>query len=170
MKRILIVGSGGAGKSTLSVRLQKILQIPLIHLDEHYWNVNWVESTKPVWEQKVKQLIKGEKWIMDGNYSGTLELRLTQADTVIFLDFPKWKCITRVLKRNLQYYGKDRPNMAAGCPERISLEFLIYLWKFPQRSRPKMLRLLEAAKDRINVYILKNDAEVANFLEKLSSP
>ncbi|MEZ4883558.1 MAG: hypothetical protein R3E32_02385 [Chitinophagales bacterium] len=95
MKKILVIGSGGSGKSTLSLQLQKILQIPLIHLDEYYWCANWVESTKSEWEQKVRQLMEGETWIMDGNYSSTLELRLTKADTVIFLDFPRIKCITK---------------------------------------------------------------------------
>ncbi|MEZ4885814.1 MAG: DNA topology modulation protein [Chitinophagales bacterium] len=170
MKRILIIGSGGSGKSTLSIRLQKILQIPLIHLDQHYWSANWVEPTKPDWEQKIKHLMDGEMWIMDGNYSNTLEMRLAKADTVIFLDFPRWKCIIRVLKRNLQYHGSDRPSMAEGCPEKISVEFLTYLWKFPQRSRPKMLRLLEFAKEEVTIYILKSDGEIANFLKKLSSP
>lgn len=167
MKKILIIGSGGAGKSTLSVQLQKILQIPLIHLDEHYWKPNWVESTKKEWQETLNGLVKGEAWIMDGNYSGTLEWRLTKADTVVFLDFPRWKCIPRVLKRNLQYWGRDRPSMGANCPERVSFEFLHYLWNFPNRSRPKLLRFLEAAKEEMTIYRLKNEKEVAAFLEEV---
>lgn len=165
MKRILILGSGGAGKSTLAVKLQKILQLPLIHLDSRYWNAGWVESSKADWELKVKELVQRETWIMDGNYSGSLHLRLPRADTVIFLDFPNWKCVWRALWRAVRYHGTTRSDMAVGCPEKVDWEFLVYLWNYPKRSRPKVMHMLEGEKERLEVFVLKSDEEVEAFLE-----
>ena len=167
MKRILIIGSGGAGKSTFSLKLQKALQLPLIHLDRHYWKVGWVESSKEEWALKVKDLVKGESWIMDGNYSGTLHIRVPEADTVIFLDFPNWKCVYRVLKRVVQGLWRTRPDMAEGCRERFDWEFVRYVWNYPKRSRPKVMRMLKEEGDRLKVYIVKNDAELEDFLKEI---
>ncbi|MFK7906254.1 MAG: hypothetical protein AB8B69_14075 [Chitinophagales bacterium] len=164
MKRILVLGSGGAGKSTLTRELQKKLQIPVIHLDAHYFSPNWVEPERTDWEETVKKLSAGEEWIMDGNYSSTLAIRLERANTVVFLDFPNWKCTARILWRGFKYRGQIRPSMAAGCKERVNWQFLKYVWGYPNRSRPRVLRLLEEEKDRIVVYRLKNEKEVKDFL------
>src|SRR5688572_30960534 len=75
MKRILVIGSGGAGKSTFARRLGKILSIEVIHLDSIYWRPGWIETPKQEWKKRVEHLIAGDSWIMDGNYSGTLQLR-----------------------------------------------------------------------------------------------
>jgi adenylate kinase family enzyme len=84
MKRILILRSGGAGKSTLARSLGKSLNIEVIHLDRFYWHPDWVETPKVQWKQVVRDLLTRETWIMDSNYSSTLDMRLEVADTVIF--------------------------------------------------------------------------------------
>ncbi len=83
MRRVLVIGSGGAGKSTFARRLGDILQIDVIHLDTFYWRPGWVETPKPEWREIVLGLVQRESWIMDGNFSGTLEQRLEACDTVI---------------------------------------------------------------------------------------
>jgi adenylate kinase family enzyme len=95
MKRILIIGSGGAGKSTLSRCLQKLLGIPLVHLDSIFWKPGWVETPRPEWKRIVCELVQGDSWIMDGNYSGTLDIRIDACDTIIFLDLPRTTCSWR---------------------------------------------------------------------------
>ncbi|MEM6646980.1 MAG: hypothetical protein AAF730_12090 [Bacteroidota bacterium] len=87
MRRVIIIGSGGSGKSTLAKRLGEQLSLPVIHLDAHYWNPGWVETPPDAWAAKVDTLIKGEAWVMDGNYGGTMDARIARADTVIFLSF-----------------------------------------------------------------------------------
>src|SRR5918992_2213979 len=103
MKRILVIGSGGAGKSTVARRLGQLLDLEVNHLDKFYWKPGWVESPRDEWLETVIELINRDSWIIDGNYSGTLELRLQKADTVVFLDMPRRLCLWRIVKRNLQY-------------------------------------------------------------------
>src|SRR5690349_3028678 len=86
MKKILVIGSGGAGKSTFAKQLSAILHLEVLHLDALYWQAGWVETPKPEWKQRVTELLAGDAWIMDGNYSGTLDIRMQACDTVIFLD------------------------------------------------------------------------------------
>lgn len=124
MKRIAVVGSSGAGKSTLSRELSRILDIPVIHLDVHYWQPGWVETPDEVWLERQKTLLNGESWIVDGNFGSTLDMRLGAADTVIFLDFSRFLCTYRVLKRLTMYRKGERPDMAEGCNERFDWDFI----------------------------------------------
>ncbi len=164
MKRVLVIGSGGAGKSTFARRLGERLGLPVIHLDRVYWRAGWVEPPKDEWRLKVEELCAGESWVMDGNYSGTLEVRLAACDTVIFLDLPRVLCTWRVLKRALMYRGVSRPDMAEGCPEQMPLEFLLWVWNYPRRSRPKVLARLEEFAGSKQIYRLRSSAEAEKFL------
>src|SRR5947209_9630130 len=127
MRRVLVIGSGGAGKSTFARRLGKLLDLQVIHLDVNYWKPGWVETPKDEWRRKVEELAKGDAWIIDGNYSGTLDMRLAACDTVVFLDLPRTVCIRRVLKRVLTYRDGTRPDMAEGCTEKFDFEFLRWI-------------------------------------------
>lgn len=168
MKKILIIGSGGAGKSTLARELGIILNLEVIHLDAFYWNPGWVETPKLEWQSIIQNLILRESWIMDGNYSGTLDIRLPLADTVIFLDFPRLLCLWRVIKRSWQYAGQSRPDMASGCPERLTWQFLKFVWTYPITRRPVILDKLRLLTLNQQVIILRQPKEVREFLQKIS--
>ena len=88
MKRVLIIGSGGAGKSTLARQMGEISGLPVIHLDAEHWRPGWIEPSKDEWAARVDELTRGESWIMDGNYGGTMSQRIAAADTILFLDLP----------------------------------------------------------------------------------
>lgn len=164
MKRILVIGSGGAGKSTLARRLGERLGLEVIHLDSHYWKPGWVEPPKDVWRETVEELSGRESWVMDGNYSGTLDVRLAACDAVVFLDLPRAVCLWRVMKRLVMYRDERRPDMAEGCREKLNLEFIRWVWGYPKRSRPKIVRRLEEhARDKQIVW-LRSRAEVERFL------
>ena len=164
MKKILVIGSGGAGKSTFAKRLGKILNIEVIHLDSLYWRPDWVETPKQEWKKRVEHLIAGDSWIMDGNYSGTLELRVEACDTVVFFDIARVTCLWRVIKRSVEYRNKIRPDMAEGCRERFDLEFIRWVWNYKKRTRPKIVRILaENAHDK-EVIWLRSGAEAERFL------
>jgi adenylate kinase family enzyme len=164
MKRVLVIGSGGAGKSTFARRLGERLGLTVIHLDRVFWHPGWVETPKDEWRREVGELCGGESWVIDGNYSGTLDVRLAACDTIIFLDLPRAVCLWRVLKRVLTYRDGSRPDMADGCRERIDLKFLYWVWTYPTRRRPKILALLdERAADKL-VIRLTSSAEVERFL------
>jgi adenylate kinase family enzyme len=166
MKRVLVIGSGGAGKSTFARRLGERLGLPVIHLDRLYWRPGWVETPEDEWRRKVEELCAGESWVMDGNYSGTLDVRLAACDTVVFLDLPRTLCLWRVLKRAIIYWGASRPDVAEGCHENLNMEFFLWVWNYPRRSRPKVLsRLEEYGRDK-QIVILLSSAEVEKFLEE----
>jgi adenylate kinase family enzyme len=166
-KRVMIIGSCGAGKSTLSIQLNEIIDIPIIHLDKEYWKPGWVESGKEEWYEKQNKLVEKENWIIDGNYGGSLDIRFSKADTVIFLDYGKYICLYRIIKRSLQNIGKNRIDMAEGCNEKIvELSFIKFVWDFPKKSRPKIIDKIEEY-NKINKIILKNPKETKLFLEKV---
>lgn len=163
MRKILVIGSGGAGKSTFARRLGRILGIEVVHLDAHYWRPGWVEPPKPEWAKTVEDLVARDAWIMDGNYSGTLAQRLRACDTVIFLDIPRLVCLWRVLKRAVVYRRGGRPDMAAGCREKLNWEFVRWIWAYPARSRPKVLKMLKDSPGK-RIVRLQTDSEVERFL------
>ena len=165
MERVLVIGSPGAGKSTLATAIARRTGLPLIHLDRHHWRAGWVEADKTEWEPQVAALSAGERWVIDGNYAGTLAARLARADTVIWLDFPVWLCVWRVLRRAVQYRGKTRPDMADGCAERLDWEFLVYTARFPWAGRERILAKLPAFSGRLIRF--RRPREAARFLKSL---
>jgi adenylate kinase family enzyme len=169
MKRILIIGSGGAGKSTFALKLQALTGIELIHLDKLYWKPNWVEPSKDEWKQTIENLLEKDSWIMDGNYSGTLKMRLAACDTAIFLDLPRTICVWRAFKRFLLDKKNGRPDLAEGCDEQFDLKFYKWIWNYPTRSKPKVEALFEQFQNTKKIIRLASTKEVENFFVNLSS-
>lgn len=166
MNRVVVIGSGGSGKSTFSRELGRVTGIPVIHLDREYWRPGWEETPKDEWKARVADMLEGERWIMDGNFGGTREMRMQAADTIIFLDLPRRVCLYRILKRTLKYYGRSRPDMAEGCLERLDLEFVMWVWNYKHRSRKRLLAELEGLEEK-SVMILRNQRQVSDFLANL---
>lgn len=164
MKRILILGPSGSGKTTLAEKIGHILQIPVIHLDQHYWTAGWIETPKNEWHQKVRNLIFGDSWVMDGNYTSTLVMRSKAADTMIFIRSPRRLSYLRAFQRIFRNYGRNRPDLPEGCPERIDIEFLKYIWNYPRAKGPQILNFLERLQTEKKIYILSNRHEVERFL------
>lgn len=168
MERILIIGCGGAGKSTLARQLGERTGLPVVHLDQLFWHPGWVESTKDEIDAKIMEELGKPRWIMDGNYNRTLPMRLEKCDAVIYLDFSRVACMFGVLKRILTTYGTVRPDMAEGCPERFDLDFLKWVWNFNKSKREKYYRLLNET-DGIEKIVLKNRRAVKRFLQSLEA-
>ena len=127
MNKIMIIGSGGAGKSTLARKLGEKLNIEVFHLDSLLWRPNWEMVSREEQREIQNDLIKKEQWIIDGNYGGTMDVRLEAADTIIFMDFPRVICLYRAVKRYFQYRGKSRPDMVEGNDERLDWNFLKWI-------------------------------------------
>jgi adenylate kinase family enzyme len=145
MQRVLVMGSSGSGKSTFAMRLAEITSLPMVSLDALYWQPGWQPSDPDRFSDRVQQALAAGRWIVDGNYvsSGAGALRRSLADTVIWFDLPRHVCISGVINRIARGYGRVRPEMAAGCPERIDLTFIRYVWNYRREQRPKVLRYLE---------------------------
>ena len=167
MQKIMIIGCSGAGKSTLSRKLHHSLQIPVIHMDAHYWQANWQPTDKAEWKQKVEEFAHAESWIIDGNYGSTIDIRIQYADTIIYLDMPRWLCLYRVIKRRIQYHGKSRPDMNEGCNEKIDWAFIRWVWTYPKRSRPQTLVKLRQVQDDKQIIIIRNSQQLHTFLQQL---
>ena len=170
MKRILVIGSGGSGKSTLSVKLGASLGIEVFHLDKLFWNAGWIETDRDKWQNVVTKLLSREKWIIDGNFSGTLQQRIVSCDTIVFLDFSRALCLWRIFKRRFHYHQRTRPDMAEGCNERLNLEFVEWILNYPRRTRPKVLKLMSLNATNKKIFWLKSPQQVKAFLLSLEKP
>lgn len=168
MKKVVIIGSGGAGKSTLARQLGQVLKLPIYHLDALHWKSGWVPTPHDEWEHVQRELVKKDEWIIEGNYGRTLDIRLGAADTILFLDFSRRVTMYRILKRRVMYHGKTRPDLAQGCPERLNLKFIAWVWQFRKRQRPKIVKRLEAYAETKQIIILRKPSDVARFVDDLS--
>lgn len=164
--RIMIMGSSGSGKSTMASRLSEITGLPAVHLDRLFWNPGWVPTEKDIMDERVRRAADEARWIIDGNYSRTRGYRLERADSVIYLDFGRLTCIARALKRWIKNYGRTRYDLGEGCPEKIDMEFLSYIWGYPARSRTATIDSLAGVRPPARVYLLKGNRAVSRFLSE----
>ncbi|MEK3936231.1 topology modulation protein [Sporosarcina sp. FSL W7-1349] len=166
MEKIMVIGvSPGAGKSTFARQLGERTGIPVTHLDTLYWKPGWEESSNEEFLLAQQAIVQEDRWIVEGNYSGTFSIREPRADTVIYLELPRWLCLYRVLKRRVQYHGKTRDDMAEGCPEKIDWEFLKFILSTYGPRKDKMRqRLQRYAKEGKTVHQLKTRRHIDGFL------
>ncbi len=162
MKKILVIGCPGGGKSTFSRKLHVCTGLPLCHLDLLYWNEDKTTVEKEAFLQRLRQVLNGETWIIDGNYASTLPLRLEFCDTVMFLDYPAELCLQGIAERR----GKPRADMPWVENKVEDEEFLSFVRNFSVQTRPKLLKLLEEQGDK-EIYTFKNRQEAEDFLTKL---
>jgi adenylate kinase family enzyme len=159
-ERILVIGSPGAGKSTLARRLAERLGLPLIHLDREYFGPGWTMPTKPEWRDRVKALAARPAWVMEGNYASTFDIRVPRATAVVWLDLPRWKCLSSALWRVARHYGRTRPDLGPGCIERFDFSFMSWIWSYPAKMRPKTARMLGRLHPDQCVYILRSRSDI----------
>ena len=161
--RVLIVGCGGAGKSTLAVEMGKRFGLAIVHLDKLWWLPNWQNRA----EQEFDKMLLGEltknDWIIEGNYFRTFKTRLEYADFCIFLDYDTELCVQSVYERAEKYKGVTRPDMTEGCTEQIDDEFKNWITSFKENVRPSMLSELE--KGSTPYIIFETRDETSNWLD-----
>ena len=167
MQRVVIIGCGGAGKSTLARQLGQITGLPVVHLDKLFWRPDWQSVSRAEFDRLHREAISAEEWIMDGNFDRTMEERIARCDTVIYLDFSRFACLLGVFKRILTTYGTVRPDMGEGCPERFDWEFLSWVWNFNKNKREANYRRLNEAQG-VQTIVLKNRRMVKRFLKSLA--
>ena len=159
MKKVIVIGCPGSGKSTFSLRLHERSGIPLYHLDMMYWNADKTTVSKEVFLSRLEEVLCTESWIIDGNYSSTLEMRISECDTVIFLDYPLEVCLSGILERR----GKPRSDMPWVETEE-DLEFMDFIRSFNESQRPVILELFRSHADK-NIIVFKSRDEASRYFE-----
>ncbi|GAB2499214.1 DNA topology modulation protein [Alkalibacterium psychrotolerans] len=171
MKRVTIVGPSGSGKSTLAQELGELNSLPVFHMDQLFFRPGWIEKPRAKLIEEVEQILENNnEWIIEGNYSQTLPKRIYQSTHVIFLDYPRYLYVYRVLKRLITTYGRVRKDMAPGCPERIDLDFLKYVWQFKSKRRDKLMRIVQSeVSEKDQLIIFKSPKECEAYIKILKT-
>ncbi|WP_291426895.1 DNA topology modulation protein FlaR [Deinococcus sp.] len=157
MQRLLVIGSPGAGKSTLAQKLAAQTGLPLTHLDDLYWNPGWRKVERERWLSRLTDAPAGETWIIDGNFSSSLLRRAYAADTVIFLMPPRWLCLWRAFTR--EALGRHpHGGQQAGWP---SQELLQDIWKFGPQAQWQLAQLKTVP--GLRLVVLRSSAEIASY-------
>ncbi len=164
MKRILLIGCPGSGKSTLARALHAATEIPLCHLDMLYWNADRTTVEKELFRSRLGEVLAGESWIIDGNFSSTMELRMAAADTVILLDYPTSLCLAGVRERR----GKKRDDLP-WIEETEDPEFMEFIRDFREKHLPAILALIEKYRSGREILIFRARGEADAFLRKYSA-
>ena len=162
MKKVIVVGCPGSGKSTLSKELHRKTGLPLYHLDMMYWNADKTSVDRNIFLERLSAVLEEDEWIIDGNYQSTMELRIQKCDTVIFLDYPLDICFEGILERR----GKPRSDMPWVEPEQYDEEFIESTKNYNLQNRPQVMKLLDAYSYK-NILIFKNRNEANDFLSQL---
>lgn len=163
MKKIIVIGCPGSGKSTLSRKLHKITGIPLYHLDMMHWNEDKTTEERDVFIQKLSKTLEMNEWIIDGNYKSTMELRMQACDTVIFLDYPLEVCLNGVMER----MGKPRSDIPWVGNDVEDTKFIETIKNYNLNNRPEVIELLKKYSYK-KIHIFKSRIEADNFLSKIN--
>ena len=161
MKRVLIVGSPGAGKSTFAKALAARTGLPLVHLDDLYWDKGWQQVERELWLSRLSDALAGERWILDGNFSGTLLRRAYRADTVIFLKPPRWRCLWRAFWRE----RLGRSPHGGYPPKWPSRALLLDIWQFSPQAEWQLAQLRTVP--GLKVVVLRSDQEIEPWLRSV---
>ena len=168
MERIMIIGCGGAGKSTLARALGEKTGLPVVHLDQIWWAPgNWKHMEREEFDRLLAMEMDKPRWILDGNFNRTIEMRLAACDTVIYLDFSRFACLRSWIGRVIKNWGHARADMAQGCNEWFDPEMARWIWNFNNVNRKRYYLLLSGLEGK-RIVILKNRREVKQFLDKLT--
>jgi adenylate kinase family enzyme len=169
MKKVIIIGSGGAGKSTLSRKLSTALGIQVYHLDALYWKPGWNQTARDEWIKTIGNIIRQDAWIMDGNFGSTMEMRAEAADSIIFLDYSTPRCLYGIFKRRIMYHGKVRPDMNEGCPEKLDWEFVRWVAEYKRKKAPAIIDMLMKYREQgKTIYHFTSPRETEAFLAALT--
>ncbi|QCK87481.1 DNA topology modulation protein [Phreatobacter aquaticus] len=162
MRRVLVMGCSGSGKSTFATALAARLAVPYVSLDGMFWKPGWVEPDKAEFAAEVAAVTEHDSWVIDGNYTSHAgAIRRDRADTVCLFDLPRLTCLAGVIRRSIASYGRVRPEMAPGCPEKVDFGFYRYVWTYRDVQHPKLLAYVGGLRDdqRLATFTTRADAD-----------
>jgi adenylate kinase family enzyme len=162
MRRIIVIGSPGAGKSTFARQLRDKLNLPLYYLDMLWHLPDGTNISKEMFDQKLMHILTTESWIIDGNYNRTMEMRLEYCDTVFLLDFPLEVCLAGAKER----IGKKREDLP-WIEEEFDEEFKQWIMDFPETKLPEIYKLLKQYEEGKEIHIFHSREDANNFIERI---
>ena len=161
MKRVIVIGCPGSGKSAFSRELSKKTGLPLFHLDMMYWNDDRTRVDRDVFYAKLQDVLATDEWIIDGDYISTMELRMKRADTIVFLDYSLEICLQGASAR----VGRVRSDMPwVEVEKEVDSEFITRINNYNSEKRPIVIGLLNKYSDK-TVVILKSRAQADTFIK-----
>jgi adenylate kinase family enzyme len=165
MKRIVIIGCPGSGKTRMARALGEKLDLSVVHLDRLWWKQGWENVSREEFDARLERAMALDSWIIDGNYNRTMDARLTACDTIIYLDYNRWECLWGMCQRLLAS-RKKRADLPDGCPERFNWEFAKTIWRFNENNR--VINYTRIAKYKhAKAIVLKSRKEARVFLESI---
>ena len=168
MKRVIIIGGNGSGKTTFAYELAKKTNLPLIHTDSIYWRDNWKSVSRTEFDGIMRAELKKEEWIIDGNNIRSISERLKVCDTVFFFDLPVRTCLWGITKRIFQNRGKTRDDMGGNCPEHFDAQkrsLYRNVLRFNREHRKDYYDLLKYTQAKVIVF--KSRCQARKFLERI---
>lgn len=175
MKRVVVVGCPGSGKSTLVLQLGRLLDLDVIHLDDIFWSPNRLRPSATEQAQLLGDILDRDRWILDGDFPETHALRFRAADTILFLDTPALICAWRIVARSREN-RRRRKSQDGGSPPRRGLRLrvigmgalLFRALSYPIVHRPRLLNALGEFSDSKVIRMFKRPADVSEFLASLA--
>lgn len=161
-QKAIVIGCPGAGKSTFARMLSDKTHLPLYYLDMLWHKPDKTTVDRTIFDEKLKEIVSKDKWIIDGNYSRTLELRMQLCDTIFLLDFPVEECLAGAKSR----IGKPRVDLP-WIETEFDEEFRQWIIDFPKNELPIVYELLERYKSEKNVYIFHARADIDAYFMKM---
>ena len=169
MKRVLIIGNAGAGKTTFARKLAEKTGLPLVHLDQIYWCGTWEHLSREEFDAALQTELERPEWILDGNFNRTFAYRLNYCDTVFFFDLPTLTCLAGITKRLITHYGRSRADMGGTCVERFDAQkWSLYrnVISFNKQHRREYYELLAAAGHARSI-VFRSRRQAARFLQSM---
>ena len=164
INKISIIGGSGTGKTTLSESLSKDVNIPVYHIDGIHHLKNWKVRDSNERDKIILDLIKKEKWIIDGTYHSTLQARLEKSDLIIYLDYSTLAQVKGALGRFIKNHGKEKPEIP-GCNEQMTFKFFIFVVNWRKNKRQFIIDALENI-DKDKILIFKNRRKLNKWYKK----
>lgn len=155
MKKVLIIGCPGSGKSYFSRELAQSTGLPLYHIDKIRWRTDWTLMPQEQFLPILKEIMETDEWIIDGNYLNSMELRLGYADTVFYFDLPTEECLANVEQRK----GKPREDMPDGMIDREDPEFIEFIKNYNRDTKPRVEELLSRFSGEVIVIKSREDKQ-----------